>query len=162
MLHAALHGVARPIAKLGVEGVTYWRRHVEGLSVQSGDDQYQIFAEAGLHPFLLWINDVYSIKTPELRRPQITAAMYATFIKDAAAARKFWADVARGGVEYEENAPASMLDAWLKAAKEGELKEEPKPAQYYQGCIYAWNAFREEKQIKDIKADTKKGMHQPL
>ena len=162
MLHAGLHGVARPVAKLGIEGVCYWKQHVEGLPVPPGDDKYRQFNETGLHEFLLWINEVYSIKTPELRRAQIAAAMYATFIKDAAAARKFWADVARGGVEFEDNAPASILDGWLKAAKEGELKEDLKPAQYYQGCIYAWNAFREDKQIKDVKADTKKGMHQPV
>lgn len=162
MLYAALHGVARPVGKLGIEGVSWWRRHVEGLPALSGDEQYTLFAEVGLHAYLLWLNEVFSIKTPELRRAQITAAMYATFNTDATAARKFWGDVARGGDEYDDSAPASRLDAWLKAAKEGKLEDEFKPAQFYQGSIYAWNAFREEKQLKEIKSDTRKGMHKVL
>jgi hypothetical protein len=29
-------------------------------------------------------------------------------------AQKFWGQVARGGVEYDDTAPATILDAWLK------------------------------------------------
>jgi hypothetical protein len=159
-LQPALREVARPTGKIGIEGAAWYLRTIEGIPV--GEDIYYLFNRTGLHDFLLWLNEILSIKTPELKRAAITAAIYATFIKDAADARKFWAEVARGGVEYEENAPASVLDAWLKSAKEGELKDDLKPAQYYQGCIYAWNAFREQKQLKDVRSDTRKGLHQPV
>ena len=45
----------------------------------------------------------------------IVAAIYATFIANEDAARAFWDQVARGGLEYEENAPSTVLDNWLKA-----------------------------------------------
>lgn len=157
-----IRDVARPIAKLGIEGIGWQRRVVEGAPVASGDDQYKIFSEKGSHAFLIWLNEVFSIKTPELKKVPIVAAMYTTFSRNDAEARKFWDQVARGGIEFEDNAPSTILDTWLKAAKEGELKEELKPAQFYQGCVYAWNAYREGKTIKDIRADTKKSWYQPV
>lgn len=159
-LEAALREVAKPVGKIGVEAVTWYRRTVEGAFTPSGDEQYSLFNEPGLHGYLRWLNDVFSIKTPELKRTAVVAAMYATFIRNEGEARKFWDQVARGGVEYEDNAPATVLDTWLKRAKEGEL-EDLKPGQYYQGCIYAWNAYRETKTLKDIKADTRKAWLTP-
>jgi len=159
MLNPELQGVPRPVAKLGIEGVVFWRRHIMGAPVRSGDDQYSLFDETGLHDYLIWLGDIFSIKTPELRRPPITAAMYATFTTTESAARQFWATVAAGGDGFEDNAPATVLDAWLKAAKEGEMKVEPKPAEFYQGCIYAWNAYREAKTIAQVKSDTRKGWY---
>ena len=38
-------------------------------------------------------------------------------------------------------------------------RNELKPANLYQGCIFAWNAFREGKTITAIKYDTKKGLY---
>jgi hypothetical protein len=156
-----LQPVPKAIAKLGVEGIGWWRRFVEGAPVPSGDDLYKMFHEPGIHPFLVWLGSLFSIKTPELRKAQVVAAMYATFNANQAEAERFWERVAAGGMEYEDNHPTTILDAWLKAAKEGTLKDELKPAQFYQGCIYAWNAYREEKPIKDIKADTKKSWYTP-
>jgi len=40
-----------------------------------------------------------------------------------------------------------------------EGKNELKPANYYQGCVYAWNAHREAKSIQNIKHDPKKGLY---
>jgi hypothetical protein len=34
-----------------------------------------------------------------------------------------------------------------------------KPGNYYQGCIFAWNAYREAKAISSIKFDARKGLH---
>jgi len=159
-LYAPLHGVPKPTAKLGIDGVAWWKRHVEGLPVPSGDDVYTLFAEGGLHPFLLWLGEIFTIKTPELRRPPIVAAMYATFIASETNAKTYWAEVARGGVEYEDGHPTTVLDAWLKSFKEEKNPNvQMKPANYYQGCIYAWNAYREEKALTAIKHDVKKGLH---
>ena len=81
-------------------------------------------------------------------------------MKNEAEARKFWAEVARGGEEYAENAPSTILDAWLKAmAEKRGAKTEVKPANLYQASVYAWNAYRENKTITSVKYDTKKGLY---
>ena len=80
--------------------------------------------------------------------------MYGTFLKNPEETRKFWGEVARGGKEYEENAPSGILDEWLKSAKEEKL--ELKPGDYFRGCVYAWNAARDNKQIKEIRYDRKR------
>lgn len=161
MLEPALRGIPRPMAKLSIEGVAWYLRTVEGAPVENGDDLYRLFHSAGYHPFLLWAQSIFSIKTPELKRVPIAGAMYATWQKSEDEAGKFWTQVARGGVEFEDNAPSTVLDNWLKAAREGETKESLKPAQYYQGCVYAWNAHRESKTIDAIRADTRKSWYQP-
>src|SRR5262249_60731667 len=98
--------------------------------------------------------------TREWRRAPIAAVMYGPFAKNGAGARKFGAEVAGGGGEYTENALATILDAWLKAMGEkGGAKTGVKPANLYQGCVFAWNAYREGKTISTIKFDTKKGLY---
>jgi hypothetical protein len=117
-LYPALHGVPRAVANLGVEGIVWYRRYIEGVPVPSGDSQYSIFGETGLHSFIVWLGDVFTIKTPELRRASIVSAMYHTFITNELAAKTFWAEVARGGIEFEDNHPTTVLDGWLKRVKE--------------------------------------------
>ena len=159
-LYDELHGVPKGPAKMAVEGACWYDRNVEGLPPVSGDDQYVRFGEPGLHGFIRWVGELFTIKTPELRRQTIVAAMYGTFVKNEAEARKFWAEVARGGEEYAENAPSTILDAWLKAmAEKRGAKTEVKPANLYQASVYAWNAYRENKTITSVKYDTKKGLY---
>jgi hypothetical protein len=38
-------------------------------------------------------------------------------------------------------------------------KNELKPANLYQGCVFAWNAHREGKTIQTIRFDAKKGLY---
>jgi hypothetical protein len=159
-LYEELHDVPKGPAKMAVEGACWYDRNIEGLPPVSGDDQYIRFGEPGLHGFIRWVGELFTIKTPELRRQTIVAAMYGTFTRNEAEARKFWAEVARGGEEYAENAPSTILDAWLKAmAEKRGAKTEVKPANLYQGCVFAWNAYREGKTISSIKFDTKKGLY---
>src|SRR5262249_25945259 len=128
-LYEELRDVPRGPAKMAVEGACWYDRNIEGLPPVSGDDQYIRFGEPGLHGFIRWVGELFTIKTPELRRQTIVAAMYGTFTKNEAEARKFWAEVARGGEEYAENAPSTILDAWLKAmAEKRGAKTEVKPA----------------------------------
>jgi hypothetical protein len=160
-LHTPLQQVPKPAAKLAIDGISWYRRTIEGVPVPSGDGVYSLMNETGLHSFIRWLGELFSSKTPELRRAQIVSAMYATFIVNEAAARTFWNQVARGGVEYEDNHPTTVLDNWLKAIKEnGEsIKRELKPASFYQGSIFAWNAYREGKSISNVKHDVRKGFH---
>jgi hypothetical protein len=149
-LHEDLHKLPKAVAKLGIDGVVYYRRHLEGIWVQSADAAYELFGEPGLHPFLLWLGEVISIKTPELRLTPVVAGMYATFIASESNARTFWADVARGGDEYKDDAPTTVLDGWLKKLKETKHRD-LKPGQIYQGCIFCWNAYRDGKAITSVK-----------
>ena len=89
-LYTDLAGVARGAAKLAVEGVAWYDKNVEGLPAPKGDDVYTLFGKTALHPFIKWVGDVFTVKTPELRRQTIVAAMYGTFDKNEAEARKFW------------------------------------------------------------------------
>lgn len=159
-LHKNLAGVPKPVAKLAVEGIAYCLRHVEGVSNLAGDDQYTLFDQTRFHPFIQWMGEVHSIKTPEMKVIPVAAAMFATFEVNAEQARIFWDQVSRGGVEFDDNAPSTVLDNWLKAAKNADEKRklQLKPGNFYQACIYAWNAFREEKQLKDIKHRVDKGL----
>jgi hypothetical protein len=159
-LYEELLNVPKGPAKMAVEGACWYDRHVEGLPAPTGDDQYVRFAEPGLHGFIHFVGDLFSVKTPELRRQTIVAAMRATWVKNEHEARKFWAEVARGGEEFAENAPTTVLDGWLKGMVEKRgAKNELNPANLYQGCIYAWNAHREGKSIQTIKHDAKKGLY---
>lgn len=148
-----LHEVPRKIGKLAVEGVTWHRKNVQKAPCPRGDEQYTLFHEFALHDFIKWMGDLFSMKTPEMKSQAVVAAMYASFDAHPTEARKFWESVARGGAEYEENAPATVLDEWLKA-----IAEEDKPptqAQVYQGCVYAYNAYRKGQALKGIKYDFK-------
>ena len=93
------------------------------------------------------MGEVFSIKTPELRRQTIVAAMYGTFDKNETEARKFWREVGRGGVDFDDNHPTTVLDGFLKAVAEDKGKLDLRPPNFYQSSIYAWNAFREDKTI---------------
>src|SRR4029077_11801790 len=123
-LHEALRNVPRAFAKIGVEGIAWYRHRVEGTSNVTADDRYMLFGEQGLHGFLCWLGEIFSIKTPELKRVTIVAAMYGTFIANEREAQKFWGQVARGGVEYEDTSPAtfSMLGSsrWRKIQRDAE------------------------------------------
>ena len=147
-----------PLCKAGFEAVSAEARIriraiAEGTNYKTGDDIYVLFDDASLHPYIHWIGEMFSVKTPELKKPQIVAAMYATYTKNEPEARKFWASVARGGDDFgDDTAPATVLDRWLAAIKEEDgRKRELKPAHYYYGSIFAWNAYREDRAIKDIR-----------
>jgi len=158
-LFSELNDVPRGAAKMAVEGACWYDRYVEGLPAPTGDDQYVRLGEPGLHAFIRWVGELFSVKTPELRRQTIVAAMFGTWVKNEREARKFWAEVARGGVEYEDSHPTTVIDAWLKAAIENKgQRRELKPAQFYQGSIFAWNAYRDGKTITSVRFDTKKGL----
>jgi hypothetical protein len=165
-LEPALRDVAKPIAKLGAEAVNWYCKTVEHTPYKQGDEQYHLFNDSGLHGYLVWLHSIFSIKTPELKVKEVLGAMYATFNANEGEARKFWDSVARGGVEYEDDAPASVLDVWLKDIKEKKLdnkngKKVPQGGELYQGCVYAFNAYREGKKIDRIKYDTSKAFMTP-
>jgi hypothetical protein len=160
-----LHGVAKDTAKLGIEGVAWYSREVEGIGMPPGDAVYDLLQRPVYHGFLCWLGGLFDVKTPEMRRLPVVAAIYGTWIKSESAAKEFWHQVARGGIEFEEEAPSTVLDAWLKRVKELSTADRAKagllglkPADFFNGCIWAWNAYRAEKPIKEVRHDTRKGL----
>lgn len=154
----ALNDVPRHIGKKAVDGIGWFNVNVEGLPSARGDDRYFLFNDTGLHPFIHWLADLFSSKTPELSKPSVIAAIFGTFEANTGEAKKFWDEVARQGDPYNDDAPTTVLDNWLRANHE-HPDPEIKPANLYQGCIYAWNASRSGKTFSAIKYDAKKALN---
>jgi hypothetical protein len=155
-LESDLNQVPPHVAKLGVEAIIWHRKRVEGLAVPRGDDQYTVFHEWEIHPFLIWLSQVLSLKTPEMNIGSVVASMYGAFRIDANAANLFWKEVARGGEEDESTTASAILDNWLMKRKQGEIWVSP--LEMFQGCGFAWNAFRQNKEIREIKSDIRKSL----
>lgn len=154
-LYEPLNSVPKATAKLAIEGIAWYRRNIEGTGVRSGDDVYQLFGQEGLHPFICWVGELITRKSPEFRKPAILAAMYATHEAHSEEAKVFWDSVARMGDQYNDRAPATVLDAWLRSINDPDEDDaimKYTPGELYQGCIFAWNAYRAQKDIeKGIK-----------
>jgi len=161
--HPELHDIPNQTAKIGIEGIAWYLRVIEGVPPGKGDERYKLFRRAEYYDFLHWLGVLIDIKTPELKKMEVIAAMYATDLVASGeqGSRVFWQEVARGGRQYEEQHPATVLDAWLKACRDGTCEDTMKSAYHYQGCIFAWNAYRDEKTIKDIRFLTTKGLYLP-
>jgi len=161
-LYKELADVPRPTAKMAIEGIAWYDIKVQGIPRPTGDDVYSMFRERIYDGFLHWVGEVLGLKQPEMKRVQLCSALYGTFTVNEAMAKEFWDHVARGGVEYEESHPASVLSRWLVDAKNREFKTPPKPAHFYQAGIYAWNALREQKELKSMNIDKLKNMLEPI
>jgi hypothetical protein len=155
----ALQGVPLAHAKLAIEGVAWYLRVVdppEDVEVPKGDDRYAMLNDEAYHPFIQWAGAILSVKTPELKREPVLAAMHATFEIDSEAARDYWPDVARGGKEFDDKHPSTVLDGWLKTIH-NHCPDGVKAPQIYQACIFSWNAFRAGKPLDKVRFDTRKG-----
>lgn len=160
-LYTPLNDVPRGVAKMGIESVMWHQRNAVGAPMPTGDDVYMKFGESMYHGFLCWLGDTITLRSaPEMARIPVCAAMYGTYEANAPEATEFWSSVAKGGEEFDETAPATTLAAWLREQKAVKCKTPVKPLELYQGCIYAWTAYREEHAIKTIKWDVKKGLHE--
>jgi hypothetical protein len=132
-LQPDLKSVPKPIAKLAVEGIVWYKRTVEGIKKLTTSDQaYAMLQDTDLHPFFLWIGNghILSSKTRECKNIPVVAI---------------------------DGDPATALDEFLVLVLEKKFKTTLPPAQIYQGCIFAWNAFCGNKTIKDVKYGTNKG-----
>src|SRR5215475_9494241 len=74
-LFPALHDVEKKNGKDGIDGVTWYKREVVGSPVGSSDDRYWQFNLVDLQHFLVWLDTVLHMKTPELRHQPVIAAI---------------------------------------------------------------------------------------
>jgi len=149
-LERSLKEVPRASAQVAVQGVVWFRRTIEGAPVPTGDDIYDTFHQKGLHTFIQYAGSLITSKTRELKKIQVLSAVYTTFSANEKVATEFWNSVAKGGDEYSEEDPTTVLAKWLQDAFDKNMKKAPKPAEYYNACVYAWNAYREGKELSKI------------
>lgn len=155
----ALKDVPRQQAKWAADGIAWYLRRVVGAPVSKGDERYDLFHHEDYTPFIVWMGHVLSSKTMEMKQPPVLAAAYATHERDPETAREFWRQVSRGGEEFSDKAPSSVLDKWLQDVRTKEVKRAKiKEVQLYQGCINCWNAHRAGKtSIERVNFDVRKG-----
>lgn len=154
-----LKDVPRQPAKWAADGIAWYLKRVVGVPVSKGEERYDLFHHDEYTPFVVWIGHVLTIKTREMRQAPVLAAAFATFDRDPDAAREFWRQVSRGGEEFAEKAPSSVLDKWLVDVQNKEVKRaKVKETQLYQGCLYCWNAHRTGKEaLERVNFDVRKG-----
>ena len=158
-LQPELSSVDKKLAKLAIDGYTWFQRSVEGVPTRVGDAAYSLFGDSHLHPFVKWIGEVNTTKTRELQNRPTAAAMYATFASDETGAREYWDLVSRGGDLDEVDLPQTVLAKWLLGLYEGTVDPDDfKTANVFQGCAYAWNAHKDGKRIQDIRWSIKKNI----
>lgn len=162
-LYKDVRDVPKVVAKNGISGIAYYLKWIEGAPVPTGDDMWTMFDRSSDYPFLHWLGEVFTQKTGEMVHIPLIASMYSTYNADEVKAKKFWASVARGGDEYNECDPAAKLDKWLLSLKGiTDTAKKPKPANKYQAGVFCYNAFVEERDVKTVKTDTKKGWFNPI
>jgi hypothetical protein len=143
-------------AKMALEGVNWYLRVIKGHGdVPKGEDLYEQFGNAELHPFIRWFDQTSTAKTPELRFAPVVGAMYSAFLIDRPAAEKFWREVALNNAG-DDGQPSSMLASDLLKRVEGELKLEPK--QVYARCVHAFNSQKLGKRPRTLEVNIKKGI----
>jgi hypothetical protein len=162
--------VPTEIVKLGIEGVYWWRNFIsKDRKNIKGDDRYALLVnDPESHRYVQWIGKIYSSEetpVPELKRISIAAALFATFEKHEESARSFWEAVAHGGTEDDD--PAAVLDTWLQGTLKKDQEVKLKQGNFWNGCVYAWNAFRDGKTIMNIPSSARgygieKGFHEVL
>lgn len=157
-LHSELAGVPRKIGKLAIDGYSWFQRNVERVPTPIGDDTYSSFNNTGLYPYILWLNELFAVKSKEMQYPAVVAAIVGTYMTNEGAARAFWQDVVNLANGDDETTPQTVLSNWLINIR-AEKIERPDPANIYQGCVHAWNAYRDNKAISAIKDDIKKNFY---
>ena len=165
-LNADLAKCDRAKAKLAVEGVIWFRRRVEDIPVPGGDHQYQIFFNEALHPFVCEVDNILTVKTPELKDKPVLAAMYATHEQSESAFREFWRRVAEPDSTNPTHSTSVLsadlvADLTLKTGTPADQKNDKpmSPGEMYAKCILAWNVFRKDPNgtVGALKWNSKKG-----
>ena len=159
-LYEELHEVPKGPAKMAVEGACWYDRYVEGLpaptrrrsicsvrrtrpaSVHPLGRRTVLGQDPGAAPTDHRRGNVRHLGQERTRGPEVLG-------RGRAGRRRIRRErtVYRPGCVAQGN------------GREAGGKNELKPANLYQGCVFAWNAYREGKTIQTIKFDAKKGLY---
>jgi hypothetical protein len=154
-----LEAISKSWATLAINGIAWYDRNIDHVVVGVAEDKYRGFHDIRKHSYLQWFGQELLPNKSELQQVGVSAAIWATYQANEIEAKRFWGAVAHGG---DDNAPAAVLDSFLRRAKEKQIKvgkgNRLGGGNYYQACIFVWNAFRKGKAIKTLKWDTKSGL----
>lgn len=150
-LEPDLDSVPVDIGKLAIDGISWHEQYVVGIPSRNGDDKYRLFHHEAYHDFIKWCDGILIKKNVELRSSAIIAAIFAAYRIDPEGAAEFWQDVAKGGDAAAEDV-AFVLSSWLVNVAR-KPRSGYKPANLYQGCVFAWNVNREGKSTAKIKSE---------
>lgn len=156
--HTELRSLNSDHSKKICVGLVWFRGKIPPATKQpKGDDRFTLVNEDGLRPFFVWADNILDLKErPYLNPDPVIGAMYRTFTKNPEKANEFWELISRQGVAYEDEHPTTVLYKWLKLVRKDRVYTKANgigKVQVYWGCLYAWNAHREEKQIKEMRWD---------
>lgn len=163
MARPPLSGLVTEDLKLVVEGLAWYRRHIEKAYFADGDDRYKLLNEEAMQDVFIWGSKVLTDGCKEIRSAYITAAMTATYHAEPDRARSFWRSVANEAMDTKGEDPAAVLFDWIQAYRNKELKKQPGAKEVYNGCIYAWREDGKDNDISMIRYRlTKKGECLPV
>jgi hypothetical protein len=161
-----LRGLDPQMARVGLEGISWFRHKVRGEQVERGDDLYKDFADPAYHPYLKMLQGVIGEpKTqPALKRSAVWGAFYGMFLLDEHDAKEFLTKVIHTLPEERDNGPsepAKALSAWLHEvivdhSKLNSDHSAIEPHQIYNACVIGWRAFRDNRVMaRAIKTPSK-------
>lgn len=159
-LARGLDGVPKETVRLGIEGVGWYQRQVEGVPFATGDDLYEVLLKEMYHPFLRWLDNILGLKTPELKQQPVVAAIYATFIASETGSQEFWYPISKDDLN-DESDPRYVLAKDLQNTKRKDERTKEvilrlSPAEFYARCVKAWNAFRTGERVRTLNVNPKK------
>src|SRR3972149_1451907 len=156
-LYAPLRDVDRKYCLLAVKGISWFKRQIKQEACVKGDDVGELLANTVYYDFIVWIGELFNSKCKELQTDPIVAAMYGTFEANESQSRRFWAAVAKGGID--EGSPAQVLSQQLTDNRdERNPNKKYTVAQQYGIAIRGWNACREGKTVASLAPQKKKDL----
>lgn len=155
----AINAHAKTEASLDDVPISAVRRAVDGIAMEycireskrvSKDERIRLVHTH--QEFIRWFSAFYSDKAMSLA--SVAAAIYATWLKDKAAAHEFWSNVRSEG-HPESTHPSRALAKWLRevrASRNYSAGRRYSQTNLYERCVHAWNAFRRGAAVKQLKA----------
>ena len=120
----------------------------------SGDELGKMFQNRTYDKFIGFICDLLSGKCKELKRAEVIAAIYGTYLISETKAVEFWSDVKSA---HKDGEASQVIDQQLeKDCDLTDTKKKMKPVSRYAVCVKAWNCF-----VADGKVPSSGWSHPP-
>ena len=156
-------GFSKRVCRAISEGIAYWLYPQDSArSSHDADDRCFLLKTSHLQlgrKVATFLETCNAESKHMLRRPVI-ASLFATFHKAQAAATDFWQPVRDGtGFKDTEDARLKLRNQLMSSsvavgAGAAEEKRSVKTEEMYRWCLHAWNAYRMDRPIKQLKAST--------
>jgi hypothetical protein len=125
-----------------IKGINRFHKFTGEGEVFSGDDLGRMYFNRSYDKFISFVNELLSGKCKELKRDEVLAATYGTFLASESKSRSFWQDVKTA---HKDGYPSAVLDGQLERnAAQTDSKKKLKPVALYAICVKAWNSYLSE------------------